>query len=351
MNDLLTIGVFAKGCGLTSSALRFYDECGLLRPVEVDEVTGYRYYDGGQLEVAVLIRRLRAMDMPVDQVRAFLGADLAGRRALLDESIAAAEQRLHSIRAAAEEVAATLDPHPPFGPVGCVLSGKQLATGLAQVASAAGTDPDRPELTGVLVEVKDGTLRLVATDSYRLAIRDLIPDRESLTSPIRVAVGADPLRQLVNDLSAVERCALSCSPAGGLQVSLDGAVLDLAPSEGDFPDYERVLLGTPTGHHCVVERRTIEEAIGRLTSVPATLTFTSDELQITAGEVRSSVPTHWDGPALTVTINPSFVADALGAHVGPDVAIEAVDAVQPVTFRSADDGTLSVLVMPIRTDP
>ncbi|WJJ11434.1 MerR family DNA-binding transcriptional regulator [Prescottella equi] len=43
-DDLVTIGVFARACGLTPSALRFYDDSGLLSPAHIDPVTGYRYY-------------------------------------------------------------------------------------------------------------------------------------------------------------------------------------------------------------------------------------------------------------------------------------------------------------------
>ena len=42
-SPLLTIGAFARAVGLTASALRHYDECGLLPPAEVDDATGYRY--------------------------------------------------------------------------------------------------------------------------------------------------------------------------------------------------------------------------------------------------------------------------------------------------------------------
>ena len=42
--ERLTIGVFARRVGLTPSALRFYDDCGVLRPAHVDDATGYRYY-------------------------------------------------------------------------------------------------------------------------------------------------------------------------------------------------------------------------------------------------------------------------------------------------------------------
>ncbi len=45
----MPIGVFAQRSGLTSSALRFYADSGLLRPAEVDPVSGYRYYSADQL--------------------------------------------------------------------------------------------------------------------------------------------------------------------------------------------------------------------------------------------------------------------------------------------------------------
>src|SRR5436190_180599 len=59
-DDLLPIGRFAREVGLTPSALRFYDEVGLLAPADTDAATGYRRYAPDQRAAAVLIRRLRA---------------------------------------------------------------------------------------------------------------------------------------------------------------------------------------------------------------------------------------------------------------------------------------------------
>ena len=60
MNDgeLMTIGAFARACGLTASALRFYADSALLRPAVVDDVSGYRYYAPDQVAHATLIRQL-----------------------------------------------------------------------------------------------------------------------------------------------------------------------------------------------------------------------------------------------------------------------------------------------------
>jgi PPM family protein phosphatase len=67
---LLTIGTFARAARLSPKALRLYDELGLLPPAHVDPVTGYRFYDPGQLERARLVAWLRQLGMPLAQIQA-----------------------------------------------------------------------------------------------------------------------------------------------------------------------------------------------------------------------------------------------------------------------------------------
>jgi DNA-binding transcriptional MerR regulator len=70
----LGIGDIARSTGLTVKALRHYDRVGLLPPAHVDPVTGYRYYDRRQLDAARLVRLLRSVDVPLDDVRTCLQA-------------------------------------------------------------------------------------------------------------------------------------------------------------------------------------------------------------------------------------------------------------------------------------
>jgi DNA-binding transcriptional MerR regulator len=69
---MLTIGRFADATGLTAKALRHYDEIGLLVPARVDADNGYRYYDTAQIEDAVTIRRLRALELPLEEIKGLL---------------------------------------------------------------------------------------------------------------------------------------------------------------------------------------------------------------------------------------------------------------------------------------
>ncbi|MEY9863305.1 DNA-binding transcriptional MerR regulator [Catenulispora sp. GAS73] len=67
--ELITVGQLARRVGLTAKALRHYDRVGLLAPAVVDADTGYRLYSAEQVGPARLVRLLRSVDVPLDQVR------------------------------------------------------------------------------------------------------------------------------------------------------------------------------------------------------------------------------------------------------------------------------------------
>lgn len=117
MNRLLTIGRFAQLTGMTIRALRLYDEQGLLRPDGIDPKTGYRYYAEDQLERAELIRRLRQLDMPLDEIGCFLAGPEADREQLLArhgvalrERIKATSKAVHDLEQMAREVTMSVEP-------------------------------------------------------------------------------------------------------------------------------------------------------------------------------------------------------------------------------------------------
>lgn len=85
--EFLTIGVFARESGLTPSALRFYDDCGLLAPESIDAQSGYRYYTRAQSQRANIIRQLREIGLPLDKVAAALDAmELPPSKSWIDTS-------------------------------------------------------------------------------------------------------------------------------------------------------------------------------------------------------------------------------------------------------------------------
>lgn len=81
--DLMSIGVFSVRSGLSITALRHYDEVGLLPPAFVDPQTGYRRYHADQIRVARLICGLRAVDLPIEEVQRVVGLDDAAVQLVL----------------------------------------------------------------------------------------------------------------------------------------------------------------------------------------------------------------------------------------------------------------------------
>ena len=91
-NRRLSIGELARATGLTAKALRHYDAVGLLRPESVDPANGYRRYTADQIGVGQLVRRLRDLELPVDEVRRLL--DLLGDEQLMVAALDEHRRRL-----------------------------------------------------------------------------------------------------------------------------------------------------------------------------------------------------------------------------------------------------------------
>jgi DNA-binding transcriptional MerR regulator len=104
-DDLLRIGPFSRASWLSIKALRAYHEAGLLVPAVVDPATGYRSYTSAQLTDAVIIRRLRDLDVPLDAIGEVLRArDPEVTRKVLAEHGRTLEERLATTRRALEEL-------------------------------------------------------------------------------------------------------------------------------------------------------------------------------------------------------------------------------------------------------
>lgn len=206
-SELLTIGAFARACGLSASALRFYADAGVLVPVVVDATTGYRYYAPGQAATARLVRYLRAVDMPLPAVATVLAEpDPARRASLVDDHLHALDDHLDAIRSAADAArtamrsgttpsvpsatgtapetdspsggrddAPAAEPNTAARRDECVVRvrGPLLAAAIDQIAAATVLDPDLPVLNSIHLEARGEDLVLTATDRYRLATRTL----------------------------------------------------------------------------------------------------------------------------------------------------------------------------------
>jgi DNA-binding transcriptional MerR regulator len=335
---LLSIGEFARRSSLSISALRFYADCGLFVPARIDGSSGYRYYEAGQLREATLLRHLRALDMPIAEIQSFLAADPDAAQAALDSHWKRLEQRFDRSRSAFTAVQALLNNKEESMPATTTVDGAELARGLRQVLPAAGpVGHDHHYPAAVLIDLREDGVRLVATDGHRLAVRDLPSSTLDLGRTVIAALDAERLASIAEGAGPI-----TISAGAKLGVRSTSVSANFAAASDHYPDYEAILA------RCGSSRLLVGTA-----DLLARLDRNREMVVLKlAGKATSSdgvaFPAKYDGDDVTVAFKPSFLADALAAGIGPEAILQLGGPVDPVAIRSADDGTLTCLVMPIR---
>jgi DNA-binding transcriptional MerR regulator len=93
--------------------LRHYHQIGLLEPVDVDRATGYRRYSTDQISTAQIIRRFRALEMPLDDIRTVMSTtDIRQRNELINAHLMRLESQLAQTKRAVESLRELLEPGP-----------------------------------------------------------------------------------------------------------------------------------------------------------------------------------------------------------------------------------------------
>ncbi|MFF3748970.1 MerR family transcriptional regulator [Streptomyces sp. NPDC002018] len=368
LSELLSISTFARRVGLAPSALRFYDDCRVLRPARVDGATGYRYYSPGQEPRARLLRGLRLAGLPLADAGVVLDGPAEEARAVLERHQEAVRNRTRTADATITEILRSLSPAEDGATLrtratqsGATdiayrttvrLGGAELASAVRQVVPAVGRDAEHPVLGCVLVEIDDSEVRLVATDRYRLSLRVLSP--ATVTGP--------PRRLLLEAAELIETGAwatrhrevtIEAGRDSARVWSTDESVSRvLAPFDGQFPAYREILPDLPSsGHRVIVDRAALLDALYGFEDAPGiALRLGRDEASVSLpdGSRITALPAAVLGDApLRVGFDPAVLAPALEAGVGPDVLLEISTATRPVLVRSADQGSFTTLVMPI----
>ena len=234
-----------------------------------------------------------------------------------------------------------------------------LASGLKQVVRAASGDDARPILTGVLMSAEDGGLRLVATDSYRLAVRDL-PDATVLSEGQKVLVPSRALEELSRVLGESEEVTVRLGEREvTFDVSVDDGEVQVTTRliEGEFPNY-RQLIPSSYPNQLTIGREPLLEAVRRVKlmardTTPLRITQKSGCVELMAvtqdvGQAHEEVDAQYVGDELTVAFNPDYLIQGLEAAPGDEVVLETLDALKPAVLRSSEGGDFLYLLMPVR---
>ncbi|HEV8564859.1 MAG TPA: DNA polymerase III subunit beta [Actinomycetota bacterium] len=229
-----------------------------------------------------------------------------------------------------------------------------FAEAVSQVGRAASRDEARPVLTGVLLEISREGVVLVATDSYRLAIRDL------------VATSSAEAKAIVPEraLSEAGRAG-SADEKGGVELYVDESQVSFRIGsltltsrliEGEFPNYRQLLPDTHESR-LSVSRQQLLDAVRRVgllarDTTPVRLEFNALGVKLSSsspdlGQAVETVEARYEGEDLTVAFNPQYLADGLTAATGESVRLDVRDGLKPGVVRG-DGDEFTYLVMPVR---
>ena len=229
---------------------------------------------------------------------------------------------------------------------------------IGRVARAASRDETRPHLTGVLVTANGRELRMVATDSYRLSVKETQLD-DALEGSLEANVPARTLQELGRVAGAGSADTIGVAALENQVVfTVDDVMLSSRLVEGRFPNYQQ-LLPDSYEHELRVSRDELLEVVRRVgllaqKNAPLRLRFSEGTLDVSAqtpdvGEASESLPIPFGGEPLEIGFNPEFFRDGLESAEAEELTLKLISPLRPGLIQSGDDGSGFVyLVMPIR---
>jgi len=234
---------------------------------------------------------------------------------------------------------------------------------LTKVGRAASRDYTRPILTGVLMTIQGDTIKMVATDSYRLAVME-----SKLAATLEAEVQAIVP---VKALGEVARLAATMS-GGDLEVAIseNQALFKLSDPAGDvwiasrlvdgqFPNYKQLLPET-FDHEVILDRDALMAAARRVSllaqkNAPLRLSFAENKLTLKAltqdvGQAEESLDIEFAGEAFEIGFSPAYLVDGIDAIEDVAVRLRFTSPLRPGLVSGAADGDdkFVYLIMPIR---
>ncbi len=235
------------------------------------------------------------------------------------------------------------------------LPGATLAAATAQVTPATTTELlTRPALGGVLFEVDTAQLTLAATDSYRLAVREL--PCVWLDEPATALVPARALAEAARAMAGEDTVTVAVEAR---QVTFLGGVRQLTTRliDGEFPAFRDLI---PTGYQRsgTVDRQALLDALKQVspyqaTGTPVCLTFTPGRLDVdvreqAVGQGHAGVDADYQADTVTIAFNPAYLADGVAGVGDAKVAIDLLDGARPALIHAPEQDGYLYLLMPVR---
>ncbi len=223
------------------------------------------------------------------------------------------------------------------------------------VIFAVSSDSHRPILTGVLLQYDGAILRMVATDTHRLAVRTVT--RAGVGTNLTAVVPERALRAMKN-LPVADDVEITIRFGGGrVGVEANGAKVVSQLLVGTYPNWERVVPSEFTRSWTVEVDQLAEKVkrtliLARDNAFRVRMTGLDDQVLLSArsdekGEAKEEVSSLANNGEVEIAFNGNFIKDALQPVKGPGVRIEMTESSRPAIFRPTDDESYFCVIMPM----
>ncbi|WP_344752928.1 DNA polymerase III subunit beta [Leifsonella bigeumensis] len=208
-----------------------------------------------------------------------------------------------------------------------ILPAEAFSTAVSQVAVAASRDDVTPVITGVQLEVGENSLSLVATDRYRVAIREIDWEASGAkpSDPVTALVPARTLTEIGKTFGHSGTIAVSITSTDERELiafSADNKTVTSLLIKGNFPPVRR-LFPESVDNYAVMNTADLMEAVRRVALVlereaALRFTFTIDGVTLEAigseqAQASETIDGHLNGGDTVVSLKPQFLLDGLGA--------------------------------------
>ena len=224
-----------------------------------------------------------------------------------------------------------------------------------KVCRVVSKDESRAILTGVLIEVEEGSLKMVATDSYRLAVT------EAAIEGAAEGFSAVLAGTFISDLAGLPRTGENISLAlaeNQIIVSYAGTMFVNRRIEGKYPNYKQLI---PSSYEtrCLVEKNALAAAVKRASllersgsQVRISVNVASQTIQLTTnqdvGSTQEIVKAQIEGVDVEIGFNSHYVSEGLSAMDSSMVSLEIQGTLKPGILKGDSDENYLYLVMPVR---
>jgi DNA polymerase III subunit beta len=241
-----------------------------------------------------------------------------------------------------------------------------FASAIGQVAIAAGRDDTLPALTGIRMEINEDALTLIATDRYRLAVRELRwnPVGTGLNTAVLIParVLSDTARALTS--GAEVSVALATGEGNGNDgiIGFEGSGRRTTTRllSGEYPRVQQLL---PSEFSAVAELAAapFADAVKRVALVaerntPVRLTFSSGQVLLEAGsgdeaQASEAIEASFDGDEMQIAFNPQYLIDGIGAIDSDTARVSFTTPTRPavITGKGEAQPDYRYVLMPIRS--